>query len=215
MFPINTTFVRLEHTKYDYIFHIAFAVLLCLYSFLILFSSKLLGFLFFCYGLFLLGFTVWKGIRMIYSIPGVLVGLTALFFSRLLWMDAFQILPNFFYEIFQVVFFLGFGVGITLLYNLASKSAPFSNIYQRHGIHGMYFATGILLFPYTWIFSYGALKQGNYNSLVWAVLILILWGILYALQLITPPKKGMGIALYAVNIGVGCWTIYRWIMIVT
>ncbi len=215
MIPINTTFVRLEHTKYDYMYHIAFAVLFCLYSFLILFSSKMLGFLFFIYGLVLLGFTVWKGIRIKYSIPGVLLGLTVLFFSRLFWMDAFQILPVFFYEIFQGVFFLGFGIGIVLLYNLSSKAAPLSNSLLRHGVHGMYFVTGILLLPYTWIFSYGAVMQGNYNSLVWAVLILILWGILYAVQLITHPNKVMGIALYTVNIGVGCWTVYRWIAILT
>lgn len=213
MIPINTTFVRLEHTKYDYMFHIAFAVLFCLYSFLILFSSKLLGFLFFIYGLVLLGLTVWKGIRITLSIPGVLLGLTALFFSRLFWMDAFEILPVFFYEIFQVVFFLGFGIGIALLYSLSSKAAPFSNRLQRHGVHGMYFVTGILLLPYTWIFGYGTVMQGNYNSLVWAVLILILWGILYVLQLITHPNKVMGVALYTVNIGVGCWTVYRWIAI--
>ncbi|MDM5317989.1 hypothetical protein QUF49_18490 [Fictibacillus sp. b24] len=131
------------------------------------------------------------------------------------WIGAFQILPVFFYEIFQVVFFLGFGFGIALLYSLTCKAAPFSNRIQRHVVHGTYFATGILLLPYTWIFSYGAIMQSNYNSLVWAVLILILWGILYVVQLITFPNKAMGMALYAVNIGVGCWTVYRWIAILT
>jgi hypothetical protein len=215
MIPLNTTFVKAEHTKYDYFFHIAFAVLFCLYSFLILFSNKLLGFLFFIFGLVLLGFTVWRGISTISSIIGVLLGLTFLFFSRLFWMEAFQVLPVFFYDVFQIFFFLGFGIGIALLYGLTIKSAPLSNRLKRHCIHGIYFLTGMILFPYTWIFSYGAVMQGNYSSLIWAVLIFILWGLLYFFQMVTHPHKVMGPALYAVNLGLCSWTIYRWITIWT
>lgn len=215
MIPLNTTFEKAEHTKYDYFYHIAFAVLFCLYSFLILFSSKLLGFLFFIYGLVLLGFTVWNEIRTSFSIPWVLLGLTGLFFSRLYWMDAFQVLPVFFFAIFQCVFFIGFGIGIALLYTLIIKSAPLSSRITKHAVHGLYFLTGMILFPYTWIFSYGAVIQGNYESLVWALLILILWGLLYFVQLSTHSNKIMSGAFYAVNIGVMCWTILRWISILT
>ena len=93
------------------------------------------------------------------------------------------------------------------------KGAPLANKLQTHGVHSMYFVTGSLLFPYTWIFSYGAVMQGNTSSLIWALLILILWGALYFAQLVTYHNKVMFAALFAVNIGVGCWAIYRWINI--
>ncbi len=215
MILINNTFEKARHTKYDYFYHIAFAVLFCLYSFLMLFSSKLLGFLFFIYGLLLLGHTVWKGIRTLYSIPYTLFGLSILFFSRLFWMEAFSVLPVFFFDIFQIVFFLGVVIGISLLYGVMIKGAPLANKLQTHGVHSMYFITGSLLLPYTWIFSYGAVMQGNDRSLIWALLILILWGTLYFVQLVTHRNKVMLAALYAVNLGIGCWTIYRWINILT
>ncbi|MBN3553245.1 hypothetical protein JYA63_03080 [Fictibacillus nanhaiensis] len=215
MILINNTFEKARHTKYDYFYHIAFAVLFCLYSFLMLFSSKLLGFLFFVYGLLLLGHTVWKGIRTSYSIPYILFGLTILFFSRLFWLEAFSVLPVFFYEIFQIVFFLGIVIGICLLYGLMVKGAPLANKFQTHGVHSSYFVTGCLLLPYTWIFSYGAIVQDNLGNLTWALLILVLWGTLYLVQLVTHHNKIMLVALYSVNISVGCWTIYRWINILT
>ncbi|ANC75738.1 hypothetical protein [Fictibacillus phosphorivorans] len=215
MILLNNTFKKARHTKYDYFYHIAFAVLFCLYSFLMLFSSKLLGFLFFVYGLLLLGHTVWKGIRTRYSIPYILFGLTILFFSRLFWLEAFSVLPVLFYEIFQISFFLGIVIGICLLYGLMVKGAPLANKFQTHGVHSIYFVTGCLLLPYTWIFSYGAVMQGNTSSLIWALLILVLWGLLYFAQLVTHHNKVMLAALFAVNIGVGCWAIYRWINILT
>jgi hypothetical protein len=213
MVPINNTFKQAEHSKYDYMLHIAFAVLLCLYSFLLLFTSKLLGALFFIFGVILLGSTVWKGIKTVPSIFGVNIMLWLLFFSRIFWMDAFQVLPVFFYDIFQALFFLGCGIGIGLLYSLAVKSAPLSNTFSRHAVHGMYFLTAILLMPYTLIYSYGAFMQGDMNEVFWAVLILILWGILYVVQLITHGNRVMEFGLHALNIGIGCWTINRWIII--
>jgi hypothetical protein len=215
MDSIYNTFKQAEHSKYDYIFHIAFAVLLCLYSFLLLFASKLLGSLFFIFGVILLGLTVWKGIKTFFSIAGVILMLWLLFYSRILWIDALQVLPVFFYDIFQVLFFLGSGIGIALLYSLAVKSAPLSNPVSRHTVHGMYFLTAILLMPYTLIYTYGAFMQGDLNGVFWSVLILVLWGILYAVQLITHENKVMRIGLFAVNIGIGWWTINRWIMILS
>jgi hypothetical protein len=215
MDSIYNTFKQAEHSKYDYIFHIAFAVLLCLYSFLLLFASKLLGSLFFIFGVILLGLTVWKGIKTFFSIAGVILMLWLLFYSRILWVDALHVLPVFFYDIFQVLFFLGSGIGIALLYSLAVKSAPLSNPVSRHTVHGMYFLNAILLMPYTLIYTYGAFMQGDLNGVFWSVLILVLWGILYAVQLITHENKVMRIGLFAVNIGIGWWTINRWIMILS
>jgi hypothetical protein len=215
MIPIYNTFKQAEHSKYDYILHIAFAVLLCLYSFLLLFSSKLLGSLFFISGVMLLGSAVYRGINSIVSIAGVIPMLWLLFYSRILWVDALQVLPLFFYEIFQAFFFLGSGIGIALLYSLAVKSAPLSSSVSRHTVHGMYFLTAILLMPYTLIYSYGAFMQGDMNGVLWSILILVLWGILYAAQLITHENKVMRIGLFAVNIGIGWWAINRWIMILS
>lgn len=215
MDPIYNTFKQAEHSKYDYIFHIAFAVLLCLYSFLLLFASKLLGSMFFIFGVILLGSTVWKGIKTFFSIAGVILMLWLLFFSRILWVDALQVLPVFFYEIFQTLFFTGSGIGIALLYSLAVKSAPLSSPVSRHTVHGMYFLIAILLMPYTLIYSYGAFMQGDINGVFWSVLILVLWWILYAVQLITHENKVMRIGLFTVNIGIGWWTINRWIMILS
>jgi hypothetical protein len=213
MVSINNTFKQAEHSRYDYILHIAFAVLLCLYSFLLLFSSKLLGSLFFIFGVMLLGIAVYRGINTVVSIAGVIPILWLLFYSRILWVDALQILPVFFYDIFQALFFLVSGIGIALLYVLAIKAAPLSSSVSRHTVHGMYFLTAILLMPYTLIYNYGAFMQGDLKGVFWSVLILVLWGILYAVQLITHENKGMRIGLFAVNIGIGCWTINRWIMI--
>lgn len=215
MDSIYNTFKQAEHSKYDYIFHIAFAVLLCLYSFLLLFASKLLGSLFFIFGVILLGSTVWKGIKTLFSTAGVILMLWLLFYSRILWIDALQVLPVFFYEIFQALFFLGSGIGIALLYSLAVKSAPLSSPSNRHIIHGIYFLTAILLMPYILIYSYGAFMQGDINGLFWSVLILVLWGILYAVQLLTHENKFMRIGLFAVNISIGFWTINRWILILS
>ncbi|WP_226537138.1 hypothetical protein [Fictibacillus halophilus] len=215
MDPIYNTFKQAEHSKYDYVFHIAFAVLLCLYSFLLLFASKLLGSLFFIFGVILLGSTVWKGIKPFFSIAGVILMLWLLFYSRILWMDALQVLPVFFYEIFQALFFLESGIGIALLYRLAAKKAPLSGPVSRHIIHGMYFLIAILLMPYTLIYSYGAFMQGDLNGLFWSVLILVLWGILYPVQLIAHENKFMRFGLFAVNICIGVWTINRWIMILS
>jgi hypothetical protein len=215
MIPIYNTFKQAEHSKYDYILHIAFAVLLCLYSFLLLFSSKLLGSLFFISGVMLLGSAVYRGINTIVSIASVIPMLWLLFYSRILWVDALQVLPVFFYEIFQALFFLVSGIGIALLYRLAVNSAPLSNAVSRHTVHGMYFLTAILLMPYILIYSYGAFMQDDMNGVLWSVLILVLWGILYAAQLITHENKIMRIGLFAVNIGIGCWTINRWIMILS
>ncbi|MFE1245966.1 hypothetical protein ACFW35_17785 [Fictibacillus sp. NPDC058756] len=215
MIPIYSTFKQAEHSKYDYILHIAFAVLLCLYSFLLLFSSKLLGSLFFIFSVMLLGSAVYRGINTFVSIASVIPMLWLLFYSRILWVDALQVLPIFFYEIFQALFFLGSGIGIALLYSLAVKSAPLSSSVSRHTVHGMYFLTAILLMPYTLIYSYGAFMQGDLNGVLWSVLILVLWGILYVAQLITHQNKVMRIGLFAVNIGIGWWTINRWIMILS
>jgi hypothetical protein len=213
MISINHTFKQAEHTKYDYIFHIAFAVLLCFYSFLLLFSSKLLGFAFFILGIFLIATTVWKGIKTALSISVVTIVLWLLFYSRIHWAEAFQVLPIFFYEIFQVIFFLGFGFGIALLYSLAVKSAPLSDSLSRHTVHSLYFLSAILLMPYTLIYGYGAIMNGEFTDLLWAVLILVLWGILYFVHIIMQGNKLMGLGLYAVNIGIVIWTINRWIMI--
>ncbi|MGA4721598.1 hypothetical protein ACOZ9X_16480 [Fictibacillus nanhaiensis] len=131
------------------------------------------------------------------------------------WLEAFSVLPVFFYEIFQIGFFLGIIIGICLLYGVMVKGAPLANKFQTHGVHSIYFVTGSLLLPYTWIFSYGAVMQGNTSSLIWALLTLIVWGALYFAQLITYHNKAMLAALFAVNIGVGCWAIYRWINILT
>jgi hypothetical protein len=215
MIKANLIFTKAEHTNYDYTFHITFALLLCLYSFLILFSSKLLGFLFFLSGLTLLSLTVWKGIKTVQSIIGVLLLLCLLFFSRLFWMNAFTVLPEFFYEIFQAVFFIEFGLGLALLYSLTVKTVPLpgSGRMIKHIIHSTYFLSGVLLITYTWLYSYGAVMQGDYARLTWAVLILILWCCLYFLQLSFDGKKLMAGALFALNIGVGCWALYRWIHI--
>ncbi|MFD1359784.1 hypothetical protein ACFQ4X_18005 [Fictibacillus halophilus] len=215
MIPIYNTFKQAEHSKYDYILHIAFAVLLCLYSFLLLFSSKLLGSLFFISGVMLLGSAVYRGINTIVSIASVIPMLWLLFYSRILWVDALQVLPLFFYEIFKALFFLGSGIGIALLYSLAVKSAPLSSSVSRYTVHGMYFLTAILLMPYKLIYSYGAFMQGDMNGVLWSILILVLWGILYTAQLITHENKVMRIGLFAVNIGIGWWTINRWIMILS
>ncbi|MCM3720159.1 hypothetical protein [Fictibacillus phosphorivorans] len=215
MSSISNTFKQAELTKYDYMIHIAFAVLLCLYSFLLLFANKMLGFLFFIVGLLLLGTAVWKGIKPIFSITGVTVMLGLLFYSRILWFEALQILPLFFYEIFQVLFFLGTGLGIALLYRLAVKSAPLTSPLNRHIIHGIYFLTAILLMPYTIIVSYGAFMQGEVSGVFWSILILLLWGILYTVQLITNKNKLMRNGLFVLNICMGWWTINRWIMILS
>lgn len=215
MVPINNIFKQAEHSKYDYMLHIAFAVLLCLYSFLILFSSKLLGSLFFIFSVILLGSTVWKGIKPLFSIAGVILMLWLLFYSRILWIDALQVLPVFFYDFFQVLFFLGCGTGIALLYSLAVKLVPLTSSVSRHTVHGMYFLTAILLMPYILIYSYGAFMQGDTNGVIWAILILVLWGILYIVQLIIHGNRVMEIGLHAVNAGIGWWTINRWIMILS
>jgi hypothetical protein len=211
MMKWNFVFTKAEHTAYDVIYHIAFAVVLCLYSFLILFSSKLLGFLFFLSGMALISATVWRGIKTAQSVIAVVFLLCLLFFSRLFWMNAFHILPVFFYGIFQAVFFIGFGIGITLLYSLMHKSAPLSGNRNKHAVHLSYFMTGLFLITYTWLYSYGAIIQGDYSRLVWAVLILMLWICLYYFQLLYNKKQIMRAALYVVNIGVGCWAFYRWI----
>lgn len=171
--------------------------------------------MFFIFGVILLGSTVWKGIKTFFSIAGVILMLWLLFFSRILWVDALQVLPVFFYEIFQTLFFTGSGIGIALLYSLAVKSAPLSSPVSRHTVHGMYFLIAILLMPYTLIYSYGAFMQGDINGVFWSVLILVLWWILYAVQLITHENKVMRIGLFTVNIGIGWWTINRWIMILS
>ncbi|WNB91646.1 hypothetical protein [Bacillus sp. NEB1478] len=215
MIKSNLTFTKAEHTKYDYIFHITFALLLCFYSFLILFSSQLLGGVFFISGLALLAFTVWKGIKTFQSVFGVIVLLCLLFFSRLLWMNAFYVLPVSFYEIFQALFFIEFGMGLVLLYSLITKAVPFSRGNLNFIIHGSYFLTGLLLITYTWLYSYGAVMQGDYIRLIWAVLILILWCGLYVFQYFFDGKKIMTSALFVLNIGVGCWSFYRWIHIFT
>ncbi|MBY6038105.1 hypothetical protein KUV80_15710 [Fictibacillus nanhaiensis] len=213
MILMGNTSLKTEHSKRDYFFHIAFAVLLCLYSFLILFSSRLLGIIFFSCGLALLGFTVWRGIRRVLSLIGVLVVLCLLFFSRIVWMDAFQVLPVTFYDIFQIVFFIEFSIGILLLYSLTVKSAPLSNSKMTHVVHVAYFLTGILLVPYTWLCSYGAVIQREFNGLFWAALTLCMWSCLYYVQLTAHKNRIMQIALYSANVGVGCWALYRWMTI--
>ncbi|MDR7074593.1 hypothetical protein [Fictibacillus barbaricus] len=215
MLKSNLIFTKAEHSKYDYILHITFALLLCFYSFLILFSSKLLGCLFFISGLAILSLTVWKGIKTFQSVFGVIALLFLLFFSRLLWMNAFYVLPVSFYKIFQAVFFIEFAVGLALLYSLITKTAPFVGRKLNFTIHGGYFLTGFLLITYTWLYSYGAVMQGDYTKLVWSLLILILWSGLYTLQYIYDGRKAMAAALFFLNIGVGCWSFYRWIHIFT
>jgi hypothetical protein len=202
---------QVSHSRFDYVLHVTFALFLCLYSFLIIFSSKLLGFLFFIGGILFLGSVVWRGIKGILSFWFVITFLCFLFFSRIFWMDAFRVLPVNFYEIFQISFSLEFVIGIMLLYNLAVKTSPISKLVMNHLVHVSYFLAGVLLISYTWLYSYGAVLRGELTDLLWALLILVLFGTVYVLQLKTYGKRAWGAALYLLNISIGAWALYRWI----
>jgi hypothetical protein len=202
-----------EYTKIDYFLHVAFALVLCFYSFLILFSSWLLGFFFFLSGLACLGVTVWRGIKGLHSLSLVSISLFLMFISRIYWLKAFTILPHYFYEIFQLVFLIEFSLGIVLLYSLVVKRVPFPNRLMNHMIHISYFATAVLLIPYSWLFSYGAIKSGDVKNLFWILLIFILWGVVYVMQLKTYDNKIGSIAFYLLNSCIGSWALFRWFSI--